>query len=368
MIKFLDIQKINNQYADELKAAMVKVIESGWYISGNAVDAFENQLAQYINTPYVTSTSNGLDALRVIIKAYKVLGVFTDGDEIIVPANTFIASVLAITDNNLTPVFVEPDKNTSNLDVSKIEIAITNRTKAIMPVHLYGRVCWSNELKSIAEKYQLKIIEDNAQAIGAKWNGIKTGALGDAAGFSFYPGKNLGALGDAGAISTNDKELFEAANAIKSYGSNVKYVSEYKGLNARMDEIQAAALSVKLQYIDADNKRRIDIAERYTNLIRNDEIELPKLPESPIEHVWHLYVIQTKNREHLQSYLSENGVQTLIHYPIPPHQQKAYKEYNHLSFPITEKLSETVLSLPISPVLTDEEVDKVISVLNNYKS
>lgn len=367
MIKFLDIKKINGQYAREIKSAIENVVDSGWYVSGKAVDDFEQSLAKYIDVPYVISTSNGLDALRIIVRAYKELGIFEDGDEIIVPANTFIASVLAITENNLKPVFVEPNSANFNLDITKIEAAITKKTKAIMPVHLYGQICWSNSLKAIAEKYQLKIIEDNAQAIGAKWNGTKSGALGDAAGFSFYPGKNLGALGDAGAISTKDKTLYEVANSLKSYGSIVKYKSDYKGLNARMDEIQAAALNVKLKYIDTDNLKRIKIAEHYVKNINNSVIKLPQLPQNALEHVWHLFVIQTPNRNELQQYLTKKGVQTLIHYPIPPHQQAAYKEYNHLSFPITEQMSNEILSLPISPVLLHDEIEKVCEVLCHFK-
>lgn len=367
MIKFLDIQKINQQYETELQKAIEQVVNSGWYIAGGRVQQFEQDLAAYNNVPFVTTTSNGLDALRVIIKAYKELGVFKDGDEIIVPGNTFIASVLAITDNHLKPVFVEPSIDNFNLDVTKIEAAITAQTKAIMPVHLYGRICWDNQLDAIAKKHNLKIIEDNAQAIGAKWNGKFSGTLGDAAGYSFYPGKNLGALGDAGAIVTKDKALYEAANAIKSYGSNVKYVSEYKGLNARMDEIQAAALSVKLKYLDVDNDKRRQVASYYLSNIKNEKIVLPVNPSDENEHVWHLFVIRTKNREKLQNYLLEHGIQSLIHYPIPPHKQIAYSEYKHINLPITEMLSKEVLSLPISPVMTSSEIETICTRLNQYE-
>jgi dTDP-4-amino-4,6-dideoxygalactose transaminase len=367
LIKFLDIQKINAQYSAALKLAIQNVVDSGWYITGEQVGKFEQEFAVYNGIPFVTSTSNGLDALRVIIKAYKELGIFKNGDEIIVPANTFIASVLAITDNDLKPVFVEPNPKDFNLDITKIEAAITVNTKAIMPVHLYGRICWNKDLKKLADKHNLKIIEDNAQAIGATWNGIKAGNLGDAAGFSFYPGKNLGALGDAGAIATKDKALFEVANAIKSYGSNEKYISEYKGLNARMDEIQAAALSVKLKYIDSDNEKRRTIAKYYLSNIKNQQIVLPENPMDDSEHVWHLFVIQTKNRDKLQAYLAKNEIQTIIHYPIPPHKQMAYKEYNQLSFPITEMMSNEILSLPISPVMSESEVEEVCEKINQFE-
>ena len=288
------------------------------------------------------------------------------GDEVIVPANTYIASLLAITDNRLKPVFAEPNIDNFNLDISKIEALITPKTKAIMVVHLYGQICWSKELETLAKKYNLKIIEDNAQAIGAEWNGMKTGNLGDAAGFSFYPGKNLGALGDAGAITCKDDLLAKTIRALANYGSEEKYVNKYQGLNSRLDEIQASVLDVKLKYIDADNDKRRMIAEQYVAGIKNDKIILPILPSQQKEHVYHIFLIRTSKREKLQKYLTENEIQTLIHYPTPPHKQKAYKYYNHLSFPITEKIHEEVLSLPISPVMEDDEVKKVIDVLNNF--
>lgn len=294
------------------------------------------------------------------------MGVMKKGDEILVPANTYIASILAISDNGLVPVLVEPDLHTFNLDISKIEEKITAKTKAVMIVHLYGRVVWSEELVALANKHQLKIIEDNAQAIGAEWNGIKTGNLGDAAGFSFYPGKNLGALGDAGGITTNDEELAKTIRALANYGSNQKYVNIYQGLNSRLDEIQAAVLGVKLKYIDTENSRRKEIAKRYIAEIKNPNIILPENPANEAEHVWHLFVIRTAEREKLQNYLTEKGVQTLIHYPIPPHKQEAYKDWNNLSFPITEQIHDEVLSLPISPVMSDEEVSHVITCCNNY--
>lgn len=365
MIKFLDLQKINLQYQEEIEANLLETFRSGWYLLGNEVKNFETNLSKYINSPNAIGVANGLDALRLIFKAYQELGQMKFGDEVIVPANTYIASLLAITDNRLKPVFAEPDIETFNLDISKIEALITPKTKAIMVVHLYGQVCWSKELEELAKKYNLKIIEDNAQAIGAKYQGVKTGNLGDAAGFSFYPGKNLGALGDAGAVTCKDDLLAKTIRAIANYGSDEKYVNKYQGLNSRLDEIQATVLDVKLKYIDADNEKRRKIAERYVSEINNSKIILPQLPSDTKEHVWHLFVIRTAKRAELQTYLQENGIQTLIHYPIPPHKQRAYKYWNNLSFPITEKIHEEVLSLPVSPVMSEEEVSQVVKVLNS---
>ncbi len=366
MIKFLDLQKINLAHQQEIEEKLLQTFRSGWYLLGNEVKSFEDNLAKYIGSHHAIGVANGLDALRLILRAYIEMGVMQKGDEIIVPANTYIASVLAISDNGLVPVLVEPDISTYNIDLSKIEEKITSRTKGVMIVHLYGRVVFSEELKALAQKHQLKIIEDNAQAIGAEWNGVKTGNLGDAAGFSFYPGKNLGALGDAGGITTNDEELAKTIRALANYGSNQKYVNIYQGLNSRLDEIQAAVLDVKLKYIDAENQRRREIAHRYLAEINNPKFILPENPSDENEHVWHLFVIRTTARERLQNYLTENGVQTLIHYPIPPHKQEAYKEWNDLSFPITEKIHAEVLSLPISPVMTEGEIDNVIYILNNF--
>ena len=366
MIKFLDLQKINLHYQEEIETKLLETFRSGWYLLGDQVKSFEKNLAQYIGSPNTIGVANGLDALRLIFKAYLELGQLKVGDEVIVPANTYIASLLAITDNRLKPVFAEPTVENYNLDTSKIEALITPKTKAIMVVHLYGQVCWSKELENLAKKYDLKIIEDNAQAIGAAWNGIKTGNLGDAAGFSFYPGKNLGALGDAGAVACKDPLLAKTIRTLANYGSEEKYINKYQGLNSRLDELQAGVLDVKLKYIDADNDKRRMIAEKYFAEITNPKIILPQLPADPKEHVWHLFVIRTAKRELLQKYLLENGIQTLIHYPIPPHKQKAYKYYNHLSFPITEKIHEEVLSLPMSPVMEDDEVAKVIEVINLF--
>ena len=374
MIKFLDLQKINQQHADELKQVAAEVIDSGWYLKGERLERFENNLAVYSGVKHAIGVANGLDALRLILKAYIELGVMREGDEIIVPANTYIATILAITDNRLKPVLVEPDINTYNLDISLIEKYITPLTRAIMVVHLYGQVCWSGELETIAKKHNLRIIEDNAQAIGSVRNGKRSGSLGHAAGNSFYPGKNLGALGDAGAVTTNDDQLAEIVRTLGNYGSKDKYVNDYQGLNSRLDEIQAAFLDVKLKYIDAENQRRREIAQYYCENIKNPVIVLPvkynfqiSTFQFPLSHVWHLFIIRCPQRDKLQKYLAENGIQTLIHYPIPPHKQKAYKEWNERSFPITELIHAEVLSLPISPVMREDEVKNIVDVVNNYR-
>ncbi|MFS4471677.1 DegT/DnrJ/EryC1/StrS family aminotransferase [Chryseobacterium sp. T20] len=366
MIKFLDLQKINLKYQQEIEETLLQTFRSGWYLLGEKTKAFEKNLASYINSEYALGVANGLDALRLIFRAYIELGVMKPGDEVIVPANTYIASVLALSDNGLIPVFVEPDPNTYNIDISKIEDKITPKTKGILIVHLQGRVVFSDELKKIAEKYHLKIVEDNAQAIGAEWNGIKTGNLGDASGFSFYPGKNLGALGDAGAVTTNDQKLFETIRALGNYGSNQKYVNIYKGLNSRIDELQAAVLDIKLKYISHENETRREVAKKFIAGITNPKITLPENPADEKEHVWHVFVIRTENRDALQAYLTEKGIQTIIHYPIPPHKQQAYKEYNDLSFPVTEKMHEEVLSLPISSILEEKEIETIIKTINEF--
>lgn len=370
MVKFLDLQSINQQYAIELKQVAAEVIDSGWYLLGERVARFEKNLASYIGANHAIGVANGLDALRLILKAYIEMSLMQEGDEIIVPANTYIASVLAITDNRLKPVFVEPNINTFNLDISKLELAITAKTKAIMVVHLYGQICWSVELERIAKKYNLKIIEDNAQAIGAVWKGKKSGNLGDAAGFSFYPGKNLGALGDSGAVTTNNAELAETIRALANYGSKVKYQNDYQGLNSRLDEIQAAFLDVKLKYIDAENDYRRQVAHRYLTEIKHPELILPKISGVnalvSMDHVWHLFVIKSNSRLKLQKHLIESNIQTLIHYPVPPHKQKAYKEFNILKLPITEKIHDEVLSLPISPNIEERDVEAILYSINQY--
>ena len=365
MIKFLDLQKINAKYSSELLKVAQEVIESGWYLLGERVKEFENNLVDFQEGGNAVAVANGLDALRLIFKAYKELGFMQDGDEIIVPANTYIASVLAITDNKLVPVLIEPDLLSYNLDINQIRNKITPKTKAIMVVHLYGSVCWSEELEVLAKEYNLKLVEDNAQAIGARWNGIRTGNLGDAAGFSFYPGKNLGALGDSGAVTTKDVDLAKTIRTLANYGSSQKYVNEYQGLNSRMDEIQAAFLNIKLRYIDSENLRRQEIASYYINNIKNDKIILPSLGDVG-EQVWHLFVIRTSERNELENYLKEYEIQTLIHYPIPIHKQKCYQEMNNISLPITEKIHREVLSLPISPVMSNEEVVKVVEIINKF--
>ena len=366
MIKFLDLQKINLQHQEEIEAKLLQVFRSGWYLMGEQLSGFEQNLAAYTGTKHAIGVANGLDALRLILRAYIELGLMDPGDEILVPSNTYIASILAISDNGLVPVLVEPDLAHYNIDISKIEEKITSKTKAVLIVHLYGRLIFSEELQDLAKKNNLKIIEDNAQAIGAEWKGLKTGNLGDAAGFSFYPGKNLGALGDAGAVTTNDDELAKTIRALANYGSNKKYVNIYQGLNSRLDEIQAAVLDIKLKYIDTENETRRKIARRYIAEISNPGIILPENPENENEHVWHIFLIRTEKRDQLQAYLTENGVQTLIHYPIPPHQQEAYKEWNSRSFPISEKIHQEVLSLPISPVMENEEVTKIIELVNKF--
>lgn len=366
MIKFLDLQKINLKHQEEIETKLSQVFRSGWYLMGQELSSFESNLSQYIGAKHAIGVANGLDALRLILRGYIEMGIMDRGDEILVPSNTYIASILAISDNGLIPVLVEPDINNYNIDITKIEEKITSKTKGILIVHLYGRTVFSDQLKDLAEKHQLKLIEDNAQAIGAIVNGKKTGNLGDAAGFSFYPGKNLGALGDAGAITTNDDDLAKVIRALANYGSNQKYVNIYQGLNSRLDEIQAAVLDIKLKYIDEENSVRKNIAKKYIAAISNPKIILPENPADENEHVWHLFVIRTENRDELQKYLTENDIQTLIHYPIPPHKQQAYKEWNDQSFPISEKIHEEVLSLPISPVMTEEEIEKVIEIVNGF--
>lgn len=361
-IKFLDLKKINNQYQVAIQQKIEQIFDKGWYLQGDENKAFEETFSEYCGTKYAIGVANGLDALDLIIKAYG----FASDDEIIVPANTYIASVLAISANGCKPVLVEPDIDTYNIDTKLIEKAITPKTKAIMVVHLYGQAVDMSDVWQLAEKYNLKIIEDSAQAHGAIYKGRRVGNLGDASGFSFYPGKNLGCLGDGGAITTNDKDLYLKVKALANYGSNQKYVNLYKGENSRLDEIQAAVLNVKLPHIDNDNNKRRSIANYYIKNITNPLIILPK---SSVEemHVWHLFVIRTNNREHLQNYLLEHGIQALIHYPIPIHKQVAYKEWHNFSLPVTEKIHREVLSLPISPVMTDEEIKRVVQVINEYR-
>jgi dTDP-4-amino-4,6-dideoxygalactose transaminase len=374
MVKFLDLKAINDNFEPDLSKAIKRVLNAGWYLLGNETKAFEEEYKDFIGTKYCIGVANGLDALRLILKAYIAIGVMKEGDEIIVPANTFIASLLAISDNRLNPVLVEPDIITYNIDPYKIEDKITERTKGIMLVHLYGQNAMHPEIQRLTEKYNLKLIEDNAQAIGAKYNQKHTGAIGHAAGHSFYPGKNLGALGDGGAVTTNDEELSDVIRAIANYGSKIKYVNDFQGLNSRLDEIQAAILRIKLPLLDAHNNVRFEIAQYYCENISNPEITLPvskqdfksKSSNFQHSHVWHLFVIRHPKRIELQQYLCENEIQTLIHYPVPPHKQLAYKEWNKLNFPITEKIHQEVLSLPISPVMKNVEVKKVVDSINAF--
>jgi dTDP-4-amino-4,6-dideoxygalactose transaminase len=366
MIPFLDLKNINAQYKEELIAACTKVIDSGWYIQGNECNEFEKEFAKYCGSNYCIGVANGLDALILILRAYKELGFMNDGDEVIVPSNTYIASILAISQNNLVPVLVEPDIKTYLIDSKKIEEKITSKTKVIMPVHLYGQTCDMDEINQIAKKYNLKIIEDSAQAHGAFYKDKKAGNLGDASGFSFYPGKNLGALGDGGAVTTNDEELAKTVRALGNYGSHKKYENIYKGVNSRLDEIQAAMLSVKLKYLDTEIKNRKEIANYYLENIQNENFILPSV-RAEENHVWHLFVLRTNKRDEVQEYLTKNGVQTLIHYPIPMHKQNAYKDWNEESYPISEQIHTEIFSLPISGVLTIKNTEKIVDILNGFK-
>ncbi|MDR0393319.1 MAG: DegT/DnrJ/EryC1/StrS family aminotransferase [Puniceicoccales bacterium] len=362
MIPFLDLKKVNEQYRRKIDLAVVGILESGQYLLGKALEKFEQAFAEYCGTSYAVGVANGLDALDLIVKAYE----FSKDDEIIVPANTYVASILAISKNGCRPVLVEPDINNYLLDLDLLEEKITKKTRAIMVVHLYGCVTEMTKIWDLAKKYKLKVIEDSAQAHGAMYNDKKVGNLGDASGFSFYPSKNLGCLGDGGAITTNDEGLVDKIRALRNYGSHTKYHNVYKGINSRLDEIQAAILSVKLPHLDNENEKRMAIADYYLNNITNKKIVLPSAPLQKKSHVWHVFVIRTKKRENLQKYLTENNIQTSIHYPIPPHKQKAYKEWNHLSLPITEKIHKEVLSLPMSPVLSLKEAEKIVHVINKW--
>ena len=364
MIKFLDLHKINEQYRQEIDVQIKEVLDSGWYLLGKKNENFCANFAKYCGAKFAIGVANGLDALNLSIKAFD----FAPDSEIIVPANTYIASILAISQNNLTPVLVEPDIKTYNINVDLIEKKITSKVKAIMVVHLYGQAVDILPILKLAQKYNLKIIEDCAQAHGAYYPNTdkRVGSLGDIAGFSFYPGKNLGCLGDGGAVVTNDAKLAEKISALRNYGSNIKYKNIYKGVNSRLDELQAGILDVKLKYLDKENARRREISKYYRDNIKNSNIVLP-LVEDESSHVWHIFAILTNNREELQKYLQDNAIQTLIHYPIPPHKQEAYNEFNQFSFPVTEKIHKEILSLPISPVMKDEEIKKVVEVINNYK-
>lgn len=366
MIKYLDLEKVTASHGKEINEAVSRVVNSGWYLQGKENENFERNYANYIGTEYCVGCANGLDALIWVLRAYIEMGVMKPGDEVIVPANTYIASILAVLENGLIPVLIEPDINTYQIDPNRIEAAITPRTKAILIVHLYGQCAYTDRIGELCKRYKLKLVEDNAQAHGCMYNGQKTGSLGDAAAHSFYPGKNLGALGDAGAVTTNDMELANIIRAVTNYGSAKKYVFRYKGRNSRLDEIQAAVLNVKLKYLDKDNERRKQIAGMYINGITNPAIATPKVDDIDA-HVFHIFPILTKKRNELQQYLTNNGVQTIIHYPIAPHKQECCKNWNSWSFPKTEQIHSEELSLPISPVLTNKEVNEVIRLINSWK-
>lgn len=368
MIKFLDLKKINTPYEIAFQEKLKSVLENGWYILGNEVAAFESNFAHYCGTKHCIGVGNGFDALVLIFKGYIQLGKLQKGDEVIVPANTYIASILAILEADLIPVLVEPKLETYNLNPNLISEKITSKTKAILAVHLYGQLAEMDAINEIAQQNNLLVIEDAAQAHGAISDFGKAGNVSNAAAFSFYPGKNLGALADGGAVTTNDDTLAKVIRSLRNYGSEVKYQNEYVGVNSRLDELQASFLNVKLPNLDTENNLRKAIANRYLSEIKNDKIKLPTLSllGTKQSHVFHLFVIRTNKRDELQQYLLDNGIQTVIHYPIPPHQQKAFSAWNNLSFPITEKIHNEVLSLPISPVLTMVEVDFIISILNNY--
>lgn len=365
MIKLLDLQKITAEHAEEYKAAVNRVIDSGWFLQGEENKRFEQHYAEYIGTRNCVAVANGLDALKLIIRAYKEMGVMSDGDEIIVPANTYIATIIAISDNNLVPVLVEPTWEHLEIDTDHIEEAITPRTKGVMTVHLYGRIAYDEKLKAICDKHNLKLMEDCAQAQGCRWQEKRVGALGDAAAHSFYPGKNLGAFGDAGAVTTDDDELASVIRALANYGSQKKYVFKYIGMNSRMSELDAAVLDVKLKYLDEDNKRRQKLAVFYYDNISNPLITLPKRIADET-NVYHQFPIFCERRDELQEYLQQD-IQTLIHYPIPPHKQECYKEWNSRSYPITEKIHAQELSIPMNQVVTEEEARKVIEAINSFR-
>lgn len=364
---FLDLKRVNEPYAAELAEAARRVIESGYYVGGPEVENFEKKLAQRLGTGHAVAVSTGLDALRLILRAYIELGVMKPGDEVIVPSNTFIATVLAVVDNGLKPVLVEPDPITHNLDPKAVARAITEHTRAIMPVHLYGRICHDEQLMQLARERDIKVIEDNAQAIGAKLpDGRYAGAIGDAAGMSFYPTKNLGALGDAGAVTTNDDELARVVRLLANYGTDRQYHNVYKGLNCRMDPIQAAMLSVKLKYFDAENAHRAEVARIYNNYITNPAVRLPEFVDDG-SMIWHQYVVEVSDRDGFRRYLDDNGVGTGIHYPIPPHRQPAFAEYATLSLPVAERLASTVVSLPVSSATSFDDAKAIASIVNSYR-
>jgi len=362
MIEYLPLKRITAMHADEIHEAVRRVIDGGWYLKGKATELFEEAYAKFIGTKYCVAVGNGLDALTIIIRSYKEMGVLHEGDEVIVPANTYIATILSITENGLVPILIEPSAETLQIDDTQIERSITGRTRAIMLVHLYGRCAYTENIANICQRYGLKLIEDNAQAHGCMFNGKRTGSLGDASGHSFYPGKNLGALGDAGAVTTNDLDLAQTVRSLANYGSSRKYVFDYVGRNSRMDEIQAAILSVKLKYLDDDNRRRNEIASLYHAKIKSDMLDMPISSNS----VFHIFPVLSDYRDQLQIYLQDNDIQTVIHYPIPPHRQQCYKQWDGLSLPITERIHNQELSIPCHQAMTISEIERVIDCMNSF--
>lgn len=365
-VPFLSLKEVTALHSKEINEAASRVVNSGWYLQGEENEKFEKDFASYIGTKYCVGVANGLDALIWILRAYVELGRFKKGDEVIVPANTYIATILAISENGLVPVLVEPNLSTLEIDDNLIKEKITSRTKAIMIVHLYGRCAYTEKICELCKKYNLKLFEDNAQAHGCLYNGRKTGSLGDAAAHSFYPGKNLGALGDAGAVTTDDEELARTIRSLANYGSSKKYVFDYIGRNSRLDEIQAAVLDAKLKFLDEDNARRKQVAKMYIDGIKNPKIKVPLTPDMNA-NAFHIFPVLVENRDELQLYLKEKEIGTVIHYPIPPHKQKCYKEWNSLSFPVTEKIAAEELSLPMGPTITDEQVKYVIDCINAWR-
>lgn len=365
MIPFLDLKKINEQYSTELKEACARVIDSGWYIQGDELRLFESEFATFCGTRHCIGVANGLDAITLVFRAWKEMGLISDGDEVIVQANTYIATILAITENNLVPILIDPNEDTFNLDHEKIVAKISKKTKVILPVHLYGQISPMDKIMLLAKRHDLLVLEDCAQAHGAEFEGKRAGSWGNASAFSFYPGKNLGALGDAGAITTNNKELAGCLKAIRNYGSHKKYENKYKGVNSRLDEIQAAMLRIKLGCLEKEITKRRYVAEQYIKRVKNRLIKLPVLACKE-NHVWHLFVVRTKSREKLRKHLEKSDIQTLIHYPKPTHLQDAYSEFKSLNLPLTELISEQVISLPISPAMSQFEIDAVVDALNNF--
>ena len=366
MIPFLDLHKVNERFETQFKQVLKELLDSGYYILGDRLTTFETQFANYCGSRFCVGVGNGLDAIRLILEGYKVLGRLREGDEILVAANTFIATILAIKQAGLVPILVEAESRTFNFDVTKLSESISERTQAIMPVHLYGQISPMDAVLELAREHNLLVIEDAAQAHGAMdKNGKLAGNLGDAAAFSFYPAKNLGALGDGGAVTTNDNDLAAVVRKLRNYGTSTKYVHDELGFNSRLDEIQAAFLSCKLERLSTDNDVRRSIASRYISEIKNPKITLPFYSGTP-DHVFHLFVVMVADREQFRTFLTEREIGTLVHYPIPPHQQKALPEFAELSFPVTEKIHREVVSIPMSPVMTNVQVEKVIQVLNSY--